>query len=358
MFSTIRCHHVDSVRWLLSRRKLIVEPVLHRASSSQRARKHIAPIVNCIHPDRFHNDSAEIKALNLTCLQTLNEIWDVIEGMEEKITHASSSAKIDLVDPFKASYNLSFYSRSQHEQDNSTIEKISLNISIPSLLTQKQNNIPMKLIQADLNRIFHQMGTIFTILGLINPWENLISGKDGKTSSVDDLGMTNEKLQTLIFERAMKYNKHRLIDPLTYDSRSEKEASRLRKDRELLCQEVAYYISQGNVKFRNVSMVEDILLITRIQDFLVQYGPYLNFRLDIWSKVFIILHGDGLADTDKASAKTLDRRAKRMKLYKYERFKGKIVLEAPKDFKAKDFLSFISDNVPFIQDFYYEETLS
>eukprot|EP01034_Spumella_vulgaris_P023235 gene23235-29437_t len=53
--------------------------------------------------------------------------------------------------------------------------------------------------------------------------------------------------------------------------------------------EVDQYIAVGKVKLKGVPIAEEIAAVERARSFLVDYGAVLNFGLDTWSNIVLIL---------------------------------------------------------------------
>ena len=337
------------------------------------SRKHLTAIVMSIHPDRYHNESKLIQSSNLKCLQTINEIWDVIETHEEKISIITdlynSNSLIDITMTLKQSYNLFCYIRNESNTTTNKdieciVDKVEISLKIPSLLVARQNNVPIQNLSTALFEIYKQMGVFATILNLENPWQEFIdknpskvSISTNKSSSYDTL-MENLDFQQQIFERSLKYNKYRQIREFNeFTGRKGKESRKLRQTRELLAKEVVFYLTTGNVKLRNITALDDFLIVNKFQDFLVEYGPYVNFQLDNWKSVVVIIHGD---DHIKKNIQLLNHstipaimnkyHAKKWLKYSFEVIQNKNILEIPKDFKPKDLSEFILDHISFATD--------
>lgn len=51
-------------------------------SSINFSRRDLSPLIKCIHPDMFAQESKLIQSTNLKCLQVLNEMFDSIEYLQ------------------------------------------------------------------------------------------------------------------------------------------------------------------------------------------------------------------------------------------------------------------------------------
>lgn len=341
---------------------------------STSSRKLLTPIIMAIHPDRFQNDSKNVQSSNLLCVQTINEVWDIIEGYEESISRSTSlkSNYVDVTQCLKDAYTLLCYIKK--EQDNETVnlqeppdnslEKVDITLKIPVEFRVKGNNMPKNNIIRALSDIYRQMGVVSTVLGIDNKWKDLIKSDLRSRITRNSEGTTDEKYDTAefhqkLFERALIYNKYgRIDDIISYSGRKGKESRKSKLMREQLAQDAVLYITSGNVKLRNVTMLEDILIVTKFQDFLVEYGPYLNFDIFAWKNILVVIHGDKVLKrshsflTENGSIVKSKYHAKKWIRYSFEKIDGKSLIEIPKDFKAQDLSEFIADHITLPKEFY------
>lgn len=175
---------------------------------SPASRKHLAPLIKCIHPDFFTKASSNVQDTNLRCLQVLNELWDSVEILwgqtDTNMSSSSSSAlrSVLITHPLKEAYSTKCYVKPQKREkvDGDTLHPnqsnigiqsddelcvLQIRIQVPSELCTKGSLLPAAKCRSALNRIFLQFGSIFRsdLLRLSDPWIDLASSTSASTNS-------------------------------------------------------------------------------------------------------------------------------------------------------------------------------
>lgn len=350
----------------LHTQKLFPIPHINVYKSFSSTRKLISPAIMKIHPDRYQNDSKEIQSNNLKCLQTLNELLDRIEDLEDQINvktvNSIDNGSIVIGNPWSSNYTLNCYFRKNIDQEEisksldvesvNNLETITVSVSIMPILCTRGQTIKPSTAKLVIHNILTQVGIFCTMLDVENPFKN-ISKPLNRQKTVDakiENQMDFRQLHIELFERSLKYNKYRRIMPYEFDSsnRKMKESRSMKRVRDLLSLDVSIYLTNGNVKLRNISIYEERDLMIKFQDFLVEYGAYINFDLKIWANVYVILHNDDdLPRTrigDNSSDSGYD---SRFQGYSYMTHANKVIIEIPKKFKNNNLLSFLSEHSEF-----------
>lgn len=301
------------------------------------SRKLIIPMVKKIHPDHFQKHNRDIQLANLTCLQTLNQLWDMIEDVDDKLQKSLSSIDITIV--WQQYYELHCY----YQTENGQLEKIDLRLMAPPIFRQRQS-VSSSTAHHAVRSIYHQLGNFCLMLGLENPWEH-INKRDKNTDPSHNSGdvETSENIRaavdTMIFENMMKNQvaANHASSQIFQDESNNSRRYRRRKNLQVqLFQEIDTYLTSGNVKLRGISALDELNVLEKLREFLREYSPYLNFRHDLWRRIVIILHDDKTG-------------------YRHQLQRKVFIFEIPKTFKTKKLLELFSEHIPLtgnsIEDF-------
>jgi len=303
-------------------------------------RKILAPLIKRIHPDLFTQESQSIRLLNLTCLQTLNELWDSLERLNVHIISYNDQKKSQqLPISFKHKYSLSCYIRNNNDNNNNNnLSKIDALVVSPIELCRKDVLLTENTMKLSIMKMNKQLGSFFTKIGLTNPW-NIIENEvnqdpfDGETVSITSSQMI---IDAQAFQKDIEL-KYRMAQATLYNiddknSRSSTNSSKRSKLKmmpiswHLLRGETDAFIRNGNVLVMNLSPKEEFENIDRLREFLIEYGALLNFRIDKWQMVIVIIGGT--------------------KGYSYEMKAGRHIINIPDKFKEVKLFECLRKHLP------------
>lgn len=307
------------------------------------SRRNIIPAIKCIHPDKFSLESNEVQSINMRCLQTLNEIWDMIDELENSIHDKDNGPKeIKVLSSWKSSYVLNCFYRPCSNK-NKNMEEIYFKLRVPNSLLDRKV-ISIADASNSLNNLFVQFGIYLTILELDNPW--------GKTSSINDQAKmpisdnyheSISHLRQRILEASLKFNMKSLnvgIFSNESDRQKNRPDKKLQHFKNKIRIDVVTYLRMGNVKLKNIDLHEELDLLLKFQEFLIEFGPYLSFDLKNWRFVFFIIYDENIDVEMK----------KKYQVTIIE--KNKYIIEVPKSFKTKILLKLLHDQIPYCKLYY------
>lgn len=306
-------------------------------------RKVLAPLIKRIHPDLFNQESQTIRSLNLTCLQTLNELWDNLERLHIHIISYNDTSKSTKQLPIslKQQYNLSCYIRNESTTTNNEInlKKIDAVIISPSELCKKDQLNNQNVIKSSVMKIHKQIGSFFIKTGLTNPWSIIDNDQNqsdpfaGETVCISSSQMI---IDAQAFQRdiELKYRMAHATLFNTNDHNSKSSVNSSKRSRmkmmpiswHLLRGEADAFIRNGNVLVTNMSPKEELESIERLREFLIEYGALLNFRIDKWQTVVVIIGST--------------------KGYSYEMKVGRHVINIPPNFKEVQLFECLQKHLP------------
>jgi hypothetical protein len=304
-------------------------------------RKLLAPLIKRIHPDLFTKETQTIRSLNLTCLQTLNELWDNLERLHTHIVSYNNNnikSTKQLPISFKQKYHLSCYIRdngnnndgndnNDNNDNNETIlKKIDAVIISPIELCKKEEMNNQQITKVSVMKMHRQLGRFFIKTGLTNPWSIMDNNDSNDTFDGDTVCISSSQMiiDTQAFQRDIEL-KYRMAHATLFNTNDSNSKSSINNSSKrsrmkmmpiswhLLRGEADAFIRNGNVLVTNVSPREELESIERLREFLIEYGALLNFRIDKWQMVVVVIGGT--------------------KGYSYEMKVGRHVISIPPNFK-------------------------
>ena len=299
-------------------------------------RKILAPLIKRIHPDLFTQESQSIRLLNLTCLQTLNELWDSLERLNVHIISNNNQIKSkQLPISFKPKYSLSCYIRNIYDNELSKIDAIVVS---PVELCRKDVLLTENTMKLSMMKMNKQLGSFFTMIGLTNPW-NIVENEvnqdpfDGESVSITTSQMI---IDAQAFQKDIEL-KYRMTQATLFntDDKNSKSSTNSSKRSKLKMMPISWhllrgetdaFIRNGNVLVMNLSPKEEFENIDRLREFLIEYGALLNFRIDKWQLVIIIIGGT--------------------KGYSYEIKSGRHIINVPDKFKEVKLFECLRKHLP------------
>lgn len=316
-------------------------------------RKLLAPLIKRIHPDLYTKESLTTRSLNLTCLQTLNELWDTLERLHIHVTSYNNNNKTkQLPILFKQKYILSCYIRIDIDNTDSnntnndtnnikdtSLKKVDTVIITPIELCKKEEMSTQHTMKLSVMKMHRQLGRFFIKTGLTNPWS--IIDKDDNDILDSDETICISSSQMIIDAQAFQRDielKYRMSHATLFNTNDNNSKSSINNTSKrsrmkmmpiswhLLRGEADAFIRNGNVLVTNLSPREELESVERLREFLIEYGALLNFRIDRWQMVVVIIGG--------------------LKGYSYEMKVGRHVINIPHTFKEVQLFECLRKNLP------------
>lgn len=365
-------------------------------SSSRPERKQMFPFIKIIHPDFCARETVEVKQANLVCIQNINELWDLIDKLQEKLERNSAAESIDISAPFRPIYKIACFVPSEKKdpgrkihagelgdkdgsdddavygiKGESDLRRVEIDLIISPTLCQRQT-VEKYLIFRSLSSIFAQQGKLLEMVGIPNPWpEHFVHGPTGGGSTVGrnssvaasadaDAKFFAEhkaKIDAALFERLLSRHSRQSesassFSSLFVDSYRAKShhtphrsagsscGSRV-SSTEAFMNEVDSYFTMGNVLLQDVSMEKELEVLKKLRQFLLDYGTLLNFRIDQWKNIIIVLK---MHPTNNSSGK--QRQTAATSKYSCIADDPRYVFTIPTNFKAHILLESFRVNLP------------
>jgi hypothetical protein len=289
-------------------------------------------VIRRIHPDLFANESDQIQAANLDCIQNIQEIATTITDLCTQLDDTSQNS-IFLKSPLRDSYALRCYTRVGSED---AILMSSVSFITPPLLTRKVvlHRTEIKLPLATFLRHFSEL---WEKLEIDFPWESMMlkdaQSKNAFTHShdenpnelaglVDIVGAHLFDMSVAERHRRKGGRHHGVFGQLA--GKSSRKSSR--KHLEL---SVDRYLSSGQFLFQNVHVTDELACLVRMRTFLIDFGDLVNFTESNWRTVFVVMDGKTTASKD----------------YEVETNGSNFVVRIPSKFKSVQLLTLLQDEV-------------
>lgn len=191
-----------------------------------KTRKELIPLIKLLHPDLLGHCSDEVRKQNMSCVQSLNDMWDTLEANIESLVGKSLTNGLDIKVPFRPLYDLTCFlkdaspaatdtreneteaSTNHTEADSIQMVKMPFVIRIPEDLCRKQS-VSYKVFSSGIDRVLIQQGLLFMHAGLDNPWKSAAAmGQDGSRSKAhrneeEGQNALSGELELQLFERWM-----------------------------------------------------------------------------------------------------------------------------------------------------------
>ncbi len=286
-----------SLRSACFSRAVAIRRRCHQGADDSLNKKLLAPLIKKIHPDFYMNDSDEVHATNLNCLQNINELWESIVSLSRKTISGDS---ISINAPFKLAYALKCFVRI----DNEKVVKKERIIKIPIELCTRGNTIAVARKPGLIRKILKQFGQFYIDLNIQNPWEALATNalhENKSDASIDEftLDVYEKKAELKILERVIKQS-YRFNNAIKQDNIYNKVDDLLNqsglktkfnpKFATVTDHEIDVFIRYGNVMSKELPVVEEYHVITKFHKFLKEYAGLINFNLDYWKSVLVIIY--------------------------------------------------------------------
>lgn len=315
-------------------------------------------IFRLVHPDLFNNESLEVQDINLKCLQSLSEFFDTWNTASKQLIGGSGDISVASIHfnreydfscyvRLKAPSNVSLVTTCQEQTRNNllfspfilrpptTISSISLNKQC-SYLSKQEATLEMNALKREFLSFAKSLG-----IAAVNdfPEDLKLKPSDAKnrikgfTSSQN----VNVILETLKFERIMatSYN-HSFHSIFNSNKKNSKSSSN-----KFLSTEIDYYLQNGHIYVRQLSVQEEFEVMNRFRDFILHYGEMVYFSSVNWQNMVFVFYGDSSFDYHDKSKEIQISKSKYACEFKSDMF----VFEIPHKFKNNKLVMLMTDHI-------------
>lgn len=324
--------------WLAAHgvQRLFVAHGVRSAVTGVLSKKQITPLIKAIHPDYFMNDNADVKAINLGCVQSLNELWQTMVALEAQLQRRIGGGKEMMIGaPFKVHYDLTCYVKSmgQAKDDCGSLHRVECYIRPHPKLCLAGQVISIGLVKYYLHNILTQMNNLYQDIGMelqlgevataelassqVRSEEDYFEIADGQLEAVRvELEERVANLSERVYAAVSSGDMLAADSPLAPTATARRLQPRKATDREeeedvgkqsvyslrikrkscevklcLFDAELQTFFRGGNVLVKGVEPPEQIAALRKLRKFMGQYGRLLNFRYDRWQWVVFVLAG-------------------------------------------------------------------
>jgi len=301
-------------------------------------RRLLPLLIKRVHPDLYGSYSQDVRDRNMRCTQTLNEFWDSFEAILSD--HSSSIHTTEIRAPLNEVYVLSCSLKEKCDEDLAVRSTNRLHgvtfILKPPLPLRRRMVIAKNTANVALSTICRDLGKLFLLFGIEGEWITFLASEGISTvvSKTDDIfgddsmssshGDLQETIEKKLLEKIANIYANRARVSLFADNRNVSSLS----------DEVNAYIRRGNVLLKDMKVEDEISVVKKFRDTLIDFGHTVNFRLSTWWCVVLIFAPGQAYSIQKAS----------------ERY----IVKVPSDFKAKQLLRSLRTNLP-MADLTYED---
>ena len=357
---------------------------INSRNNKQIDRRQLFPFIKKIHPDLFAQEKENIRLANLTCVQTLYELWDFIESMEQSIDLAikhqlqqQQQLHIDILKPLQNCYKLVCFIRNEASGINGT-ERISCELRPHSILCNR-HRASTDSIRKALQGLCAQVGHLFVSAGLLDPWHdnqviddeitynNSDNNSDNNLNFETDVGKFTsrlnvlrryEELDAIVFERLIRRQHGLSSESNSFDLNNSSFRGGRALNTTTSRDRVDTFIRSGHILVQGLSSREEFEATQRLRQFLIEFGSVINFASGIWRRVVFVICcpvtaalegiGVGVATGEQSLRTTVGKKqSKSRKFYKCEQaVGGRYILRIPFIFKDAILLEHIRNNVP------------
>lgn len=369
-------------------------------TSLEWSKRSFLPLIKSVHPDKYAQEKEVVQATNLSCVQALSELWRILNLITVKMRNRQSLFDINNESLLRQFYNLNcFVRKSELSSDNNNqvenseqIKKIVCSIKIPSIMLTKGQIRTVDLKSSFLN-IYNQIGLFYLLLGLTNPFENEISQIENNEQSNNNNNKDKHKNTTTTTINGEHYDADELVTPdlmtslhesalrssfqnrrcslLSHYNTSNTSSTSHLISKRVIANDVSIFAAHGNIRVKEFySPLEELKAVVKLKDFIVDYAGVINFRLDLWQHVIIVICNNSNAiekdkdvtnrfydDINEALVETPKFKSKGK--YSTEcHLKEKYVVEVPSNFRASVLCRHITDTIPYSNVFYGTDDMS
>ena len=346
-----------------------------------------------IHPDLFANESAEVKKANLTCMQDLNLLFETYESIQSLIT-TSTQPQVTLLakQKFPSIYELSCFTRQGPDRQ---LGLVSYTLLIPDTLDSTKhttcahsklnrltaqfssqsddpNIVSKSVLVTSLKLLSHDFLRYVEILDIPLSAEARSRIDDSRPDTSTDPSAASSSssssftgpgldasLNDLMCERLIirQHLARQRIRSSIYRNHRDKDyrAARIRG-------EVEQYLRSDHLFMRGLSLEGELEATGKLREFLVSYGDVLNFSVEAWSSLVIVIYDNADIHQSQSSfsvkgkggkvqgrgrqPETRTDLATREVPYRCTVTSGVHVVEVPHTFKKKALIRFLHEHAP------------
>lgn len=330
-------------------------------------RKALLPVIMKIHPDRFSQEDAIIQETNLKSMQSINELWDTIIVLKDKIDAGESNIQIS--PPFRVSYNFTCFIRPEVDSPESDVdsnESIKSNVTTVDLTPRKieftltpppnlctNQTLILSHASGFLDSVYKSLGKFFSLVGEENPFgydpdlDEESAGEQMERQRMRPRGESNSipGVSLAQMDRDMAERYLRKARGLSIFSHMQPRNERMKKKLvEFHAAQVEIFLMRKRVFVRGLTVVEQIAAVERLRKFLIDFGEVINFSVTTWDNVVIVLCGPPVKKgPGYAAAGEVERVVPR---YSSEILQGTFVLTVPHKFKSAPMLDLMRESLP------------
>lgn len=344
----------------------------------------IRPLMKKIHPDLFATQSAEVQQTNLKCLQTIQELNAQIQYTTELLSkHQNQNQNqqdlaISFLRTFNPVYRLSCYvysstqssasetkvpkdsvpedeSEGENSKNDSILTYVSMNILTPPPLRRNQIQ-DLETFHSSLRAFLTSHSSFWVQLNLSYPYEEYVSAasktKDKDSSSTEDtffqeFNVKKEDFQHELYAAALRnkmYANSSANNPILSQSPATvKEYARYgrsltyKQQLQHRKQEIDFFFQQKHVRLANVSIEQELAVVEKFRNFLLDFGDTLNFSFVDWKHVYFVLHYS--IKSTSTTANTFEMREVTTKKA------PAVIIKVPVNFRERKLLDYLHENL-------------
>ena len=304
-----------------------------------------------IHPDLYVAEDKEVRVANAECTKILMGLWRELEELERKVNDMQRHTLL-LPPALEKRYVLKCFSRNTMATGDDATELVVVNcvVEVPPDLHRRAPLAQKKAIR-HVASICRQLDPFLRKLGIEDPFKDFKLGgsgevihagsgqnskaRKGRKDNGGFMGIGDtplEEVGTLMRQAGLRAAELNALEELELHNSfglvtSRKGRKGTKKDYLGLVHDVKRFLGSGNVVVKNLSTVEEVKVLQRLETFLIENGSIMHFSIDEWWRAIFVL--DGMATTFSVSQE-----------------KGKrIIIKFPAQFKHGSLIRFVRDHV-------------
>jgi len=307
-----------------------IQRIFFSTNRSSTSFKRLIPLlIKRVHPDLFGSYSEEVKNKNLKCAQTLNELMMNFDNIYSS-AHNGHDNIISVNYPLNHTYDISASIKSAEEP---LLINVSFKINPPkvlcskSLISRQEANKAFQFIYKDFQKLFEFFNSV-------DEWNKFIE-KENLNNEFKSKGFdktSEDRINILETQKLIKDKLDKRIAQILINRKKNYHINYKGRDMNLLS-EVETYFRRGNVLVNNLELLEEIQALQLLRHFFNEHGYLVNFRLETWCNVILIITVDNI--------------------FKTEVLKNRHIVYIPCKFKIKELLEYFRTNLP-MADLLYE----
>jgi hypothetical protein len=330
--------------------------VFHQGSFRYKvtSKVNLLPLIKKIHPDFFANETKEIQKTNEECIQNIQELNGQVETLLGSICSHSPEVTIVVNPPFRRKYTFELYVRDTLD-GKEELSGILLVFVTPSSLvsetSQKVGNVKKSLLI-----LLQNYKKLWISLNLTAdfPWQHILDASPNTTDSssrsaeslnVERIFGKKESIIEEAFDRAFKKSSLSFYQSRLQQSPIQQPIKRFGKQSgslqykmmlKSLEMEIDSFILH-KLKLLNGTNEQVLQKVSKFRDFLLNHAPLVNFSLETWQDITILLY--------EATKEQTEPFYEMKQIQLPESKKTSTLLKIPTSFKTKELISFLHSNV-------------